>query len=113
MIHLAVRVLLAWNGDELDKAARVNATIALSKLKRSNAKVAKNLGALLVLLAVLLVLVVRSLTWLNRGELCLIYLCVFANLALKIKGQRWLAKADGKDLVEALELLLLKRTKLV
>ena len=97
----------------MDKAARVYTTIALSKLKRSNAKVTKNLGTFLVLLAVLLVLVVRSLTWLNRGELCLIYLCVFANLALKVKGQRWLTKADGKDLVEALELLLLKRTKLV
>ena len=113
MIYLAVRILLAWDRNELDKATRINATIALRKLKRSNAKVAKNLGALLVLLAVLFVLVVRSLAWLNRRKLCLIYLCVFANLALKIKGQRWLAEADGQNLVEALELLLLKRTKLV
>ncbi len=81
-------------------------TIALkANSKRSNAKVTKNLGALLVLLIVLLILVVQKPCEITGGST---YLCVFANTHCSNQGQRWLAKANGRN--GAPELLLLKRT---
>ncbi len=85
-------VEMSWTKATRDQ----HTTMALSKLKRSDAKVMKNLGTT-VLFAVSLVFL-SSLHKLNR-ESCIIYLCIFKQPCTQSKVKRWLTKADRKNLV--------------